>query len=103
MTLQITLLLVLIVFSGLFASSEIVFIVANKAKMEVRARRKKFGAARALSFVSTPEEYLHDGSRRQQYRECRFFFNCGNSSAGTFSFFRYGHHDSCRIRDLGFW
>ena len=58
MTLQITLLLVLIVFSGLFASSEIVFIVANRAKMEVRARRKKFGGARALSFVSTPEEYL---------------------------------------------
>ena len=58
MVLQSLLLFVLIVFSGLFASSEIVFIVANKAKMEVRARRKKFGAAKALLFVSTPEEYL---------------------------------------------
>ena len=58
MALQGLLLFVLIVFSGLFASSEIVFIVANKAKMEVRARRKRFGAAHALSFVSTPEEYL---------------------------------------------
>ncbi|MGA9405520.1 MAG: hemolysin family protein, partial [Bacteroidota bacterium] len=58
MTFQIVLLFVLIIFSGLFASSEIVFIVANKAKLQVRARRKKFGAAQALSFVSTPEEYL---------------------------------------------
>jgi putative hemolysin len=58
MALQGIVLLVLIVFSGLFASSEIVFIVANKAKLEVRARRKKFGAAQALSFVSSPEDYL---------------------------------------------
>jgi len=58
MALQCILLFVLIVFSGLFASSEIVFIVANKAKLEVRVRRKKFGAAKALSFVSSPEDYL---------------------------------------------
>ena len=58
MALQSILLFVLIVFSGMFASSEIVFIVANKAKLEVRARRRKFGAARALSFVSSPEDYL---------------------------------------------
>ena len=58
MMLQLSLLIVLIIFSGLFSSSEIVFIVANKAKMEVRARRKKFGAAQALSFVGSPEEYL---------------------------------------------
>lgn len=58
MVLQSILLFVLLVFSGLFSSSEIVFIVANKAKLEVRARSKKFGAAKALSFVSAPEEYL---------------------------------------------
>jgi putative hemolysin len=58
MMLQLSLLFVLIIFSGLFSSSEIVFIVANKTKMEVRARRKKFAAAQALSFVSRPEEYL---------------------------------------------
>ena len=58
MVFQIVLLIVLIIFSGLFSSSEIVFIVANKAKLEVRARRKKFGSAQALSFVRKPEEFL---------------------------------------------
>jgi CBS domain containing-hemolysin-like protein len=48
----------LLLFGGLFSSSEIVFIVANKAKLQVRARGKKFGAALALSFANSPEEYL---------------------------------------------
>ncbi|HTR81137.1 MAG TPA: hemolysin family protein [Bacteroidota bacterium] len=55
---QIAGLFLLLIFSGLFASSEIVFIVANKAKLQVRARRKKFGASLALSFVEKPEAYL---------------------------------------------
>ncbi len=58
MMLKISLLAVLLVFSGLFSSSEIVFIVANKAKLQVRARRKKFGAALALTLVNSPEDFL---------------------------------------------
>ena len=55
---QITVLALLIVFSGLFSSAEIVFIVSNKAKLQVRARRNKLGAALALSLVNSPEKYL---------------------------------------------
>ena len=58
MALQITLLVVLLLFSGLYSSSEIVFIVANKTKLQVRARGKKFGASLALAFANSPEEYL---------------------------------------------
>ena len=55
---QIAVLALLLVFSGLFSSAEIVFIVSNKAKLQVRARRNKLGAALALSFVNSPEKYL---------------------------------------------
>ena len=58
MILNISLLAVLLIFSGLFSSSEIVFIVANKAKLQVRARGKKFGAALALTLVNSPEDFL---------------------------------------------
>ena len=55
---HIAILAVLLVFSGLFSSAEIVFIVSNKAKLQVRARRNKLGAALALSLVNSPEKYL---------------------------------------------
>ena len=58
MTLQLILLLVMLLFSGLFSSSEMVFIVANKTKLQVRARGKKFGAVLALAFANSPEKYL---------------------------------------------
>lgn len=58
MILKIAGLAMLLVFSGLFSSSEIVFIVASKAKLQVRARGKKFGASLALALVNSPEDFL---------------------------------------------
>lgn len=58
MVTELLLLFILLVFSGLFSSSEIALVVANKAKLQVRARKKKIGAGVALSFVNSPEKFL---------------------------------------------
>jgi CBS domain containing-hemolysin-like protein len=52
------LLFVLLIFSALFSASEIALVVANKGKLQVRARKKKFGASIALSLVNSPEKFL---------------------------------------------
>jgi CBS domain containing-hemolysin-like protein len=52
------LLFILIVFSALFSASEIALVVANKGKLQVRARKKKIGASVALALVNSPEKFL---------------------------------------------
>ena len=55
---QYPLLLILIIFSALFSASEIALVVANKGKLQVRARKKKIGASAALALVNSPEKFL---------------------------------------------
>lgn len=44
--------------SSLFSLSEIAFIVANKLKIEVRARKKVTGAATTLAFTKQPDRFF---------------------------------------------
>jgi putative hemolysin len=50
------LLIILIFFSAYFSSSEMAFIVANKLKIEVRARKKNIAAQSAFYFVKDPQK-----------------------------------------------
>ncbi|MDE3057529.1 MAG: HlyC/CorC family transporter [Bacteroidota bacterium] len=51
-------LLVLLLLSGIFSSAEIAFVVSNKTKLRVRARKKMFGAGTAIAFFEAPEKFL---------------------------------------------
>lgn len=51
-------LFILLIFSALFSASEITLVVANKGKLQVRARKKKLGASVALGLVNSPEKFL---------------------------------------------
>jgi len=55
---QIFLLFVLIILSGFFASSELAFVVVNKIKIEVWARKNKYAARHSLYFVNNPDEFF---------------------------------------------
>ncbi len=44
--------------STLFSASEIAFVVANRLKIEVRARKKVTGAETTLAFTRQPERYF---------------------------------------------
>jgi CBS domain containing-hemolysin-like protein len=55
---QYPLLFILLIFSALFSASEIALVVANKGKLQVRARKKKIGASVALALVNSPEKFL---------------------------------------------
>ncbi|GJQ61809.1 MAG: hemolysin [Melioribacteraceae bacterium] len=48
----------LIVLSGFFSSSELAYVVANKIKIEIRARKNKFAAKSAQFFVNNPEKFF---------------------------------------------
>jgi putative hemolysin len=45
-------------FSAIFSGSEIAFLVANRLKIEVRARKKITGARTALQFIKKPETFF---------------------------------------------
>ncbi len=55
---DIILLLVLLLFCGFFASSEIAFITGNKLKIEIRARKNNFAAKSALYFSNDPGTFF---------------------------------------------
>jgi CBS domain containing-hemolysin-like protein len=47
-------LIILLLFSGFFSSSELAFVVSSKIKIELRARSKKLWAKNALYFIEKP-------------------------------------------------
>ena len=51
------LLIILIFFSAYFSSTEMAYIVANKLKIEVRARKKNIAAQSAFHFVKDPQQF----------------------------------------------
>lgn len=51
-------LLILLLLSGFFSSTEIAFIVSNKIKIEIRARKKNFAAINAHYFVKNPDLFF---------------------------------------------
>ena len=58
MTEEIILLIVLLLLSGFFSGSEIAYVVANKLKIEVKARKKSAAAKSAKYFVSNPQSFF---------------------------------------------
>ncbi len=58
MTYEILGLVALILLSGFFSSSEIAFIVANKLKIELRARKNKRAAKYAHYFMENPQVFF---------------------------------------------
>ncbi len=51
-------LLILILLSAFFSSSELAFVVANKIKIEIRARKNNFAAKQALFFINKPQNFF---------------------------------------------
>lgn len=58
MTSDIIILLALIIFSAFFSASEMAFVVSNKIKIEVRARKKNIAAQNAQYFVANPQNFF---------------------------------------------
>jgi CBS domain containing-hemolysin-like protein len=58
MGIEITVLILLIIISAFFSGTEIAFIVANKIKIEVKARKKRLDAQSALYFINNPQTFF---------------------------------------------
>ncbi len=58
LALQPILLIILLLLSGFFSSSEMAFVVSNKIKIEIRARKKKLSAKNASYFLSNPQIFF---------------------------------------------
>ena len=58
MTLNIIGLVGLLILSGLFSSSELAYVVANKLKIELRARKNKIAAKYAQYFINNPQTFF---------------------------------------------
>lgn len=58
MTLHIFGLVGLLILSGLFSSSELAYVVANKLKIELRARKNKIAAKYAQYFINNPQTFF---------------------------------------------
>ncbi len=55
---QIIILIVLLLLSAFFASSELAFVVANKLKIEVRARKGKYAALQVMYFIKNKNVFF---------------------------------------------
>ncbi|MDR3627827.1 MAG: hemolysin family protein [Ignavibacteriaceae bacterium] len=55
---NLLLLLVLLLISAFFSGSEIAFVVSNKLKLEVKARKNNFAAKSAFYFVENPQDFF---------------------------------------------
>lgn len=55
---EIIILIVLIVVSGFFSGTEIAFVVSNKIKIEIKARKKNIAALSAHYFVKNPQTFF---------------------------------------------
>jgi len=58
MEFEFLLLIVLLVLSGFFSGSEIAFVVSNKIKLEIKARKNKLAAKEALYFANNPQIFF---------------------------------------------
>ena len=58
MSIEIISLILLILASGFFSGTEIAFIVANKIKIEIKARKKNLSAQNALYFINHPQTFF---------------------------------------------
>lgn len=58
MFLIIILVIIFLVLSALYSASEIVFVVANRLKAEVMAKRKSFFGVKTLTMMSNPQTYF---------------------------------------------
>jgi CBS domain containing-hemolysin-like protein len=58
MDIKLLYLLILILLSGFFSGTELAFVVANKLKIEVRARKKNLAAKSAQYFVNHPQNFF---------------------------------------------
>lgn len=58
MSTEIILLLILVLLSGFFSGTEIAFVVANKIKIEIKARKKNISAQSALFFINNPQTFF---------------------------------------------
>jgi putative hemolysin len=57
MTNELIILILLVFVSAFFAGSELAFVVSNKLKIEVRARKKNYAAKSAYAFVQNPQYF----------------------------------------------
>lgn len=55
---KIVYLLILLLFSAFFSGTELAFVVANKLKVEVRARKKNLAALSAKYFINNPQNFF---------------------------------------------
>ncbi len=55
---DIIVLLILLVISGFFSSSELAFVISNKLKLEVKARKNNIAAKNAMYFVQKPQSFF---------------------------------------------
>ncbi len=55
---QIIYLLILVLLSAFFSGTELAFVVANKLKIEVRARKKNLAALSAKYFINHPQNFF---------------------------------------------
>jgi putative hemolysin len=55
---QLLFLIILIILSGYFSGTEIAFVVANKIKIELKARKKNLAAVNAKYFVDNPQTFF---------------------------------------------
>ena len=58
MDVQILYLLILVLLSAFFSGTELAFVVANKLKIEVRARKKDLAALSAKYFINHPQNFF---------------------------------------------
>lgn len=58
MVAQLVLLLVLILLSAFFSSSEMAYVVSNKLKIEIKARKKNIAAESAKYFIKNPQSFF---------------------------------------------
>lgn len=58
MELQFVGLVILLLLSGFFSGSELAFVVSNKIKLEIKARKNKLAAKEALYFVNNPQIFF---------------------------------------------
>ncbi len=58
MTLELVGLIILILLSGFFSSSELAYVVSNRIKVELRARKNKLAAKNAKYFIERPQIFF---------------------------------------------